>query len=224
MNPRPARQDWRRRSDGSLRLMHWFWMILGAILGAVWLQRLLETALGLPQLPDISEPRWQPASGSAAPKVSIIVPARNEEEHVEVAVSSLLALDYPDYEVIAVNDRSSDRTGEILDRLAAASRGRLRVLHVTELPAGWLGKHHAMGLAAQQAAGDWLLFTDADITFRSDALRRALFYAGECHCDHLVVFPTVHMHSVGERMMIGFFQILFLFGHRPWKVADPKAR
>ena len=204
--------------------MHWFWTILGAALAAVWLHRLLDAALGLPKLPDISQPRWELSAGQAWPRVSIIVPARNEENHAEAAVSSLLALDYPDYEVFAVNDRSSDRTAEILDRLARENPERLCVLHVSELPPGWLGKPHAMGVAAQQAIGDWLLFTDADVTFRPHVLRRAVNYAEESRADHLVLFPTVHMRSVGERMMIGFFQILFLFGHRPWRVSDPRAR
>ena len=203
--------------------MHWFYAIFGAALAAVWLDRLRDTALGLPTIPDLTQPQWDRAP-EGRPRVSIIVPARNEEEHVEAAVGSLLALDYPDYEVIAVNDRSSDRTGEILDRLARENPAHLRVLHVTELPPGWLGKPHAMGLAAQQATGDWLLFTDADVTFRPDALRRALFCAQQSRADHLVLFPTAIMHSLTERMMFGFFPLLVVFGHRPWKVSDPKTR
>lgn len=204
--------------------MHGFWGILGVLLGAVWLHQLLDTAIGMPKVPEISQPHWEPPKERSWPRVSIIVPARNEEEHVEAAVGSLLALDYPGYEVIAVNDRSSDRTGEILDRLARENPARLRVLHVRDLPGGWMGKPHAMGLASQQATGDWLLFTDADVTFRPDALRRALHYAQESQADHLVLAPTIHMHSVGERMMIALFQILFHFGHRPWKVADRAAK
>ena len=203
--------------------MNWLWTILGAVLAAVWLDRLRDAALGLPTIPEITQPQWD-HEPEGKPRVSIIVAARDEEDHVEAAVGSLLALDYPDYEVIAVNDRSSDRTGEILDRLARENPVRLRVLHVTELPPGWLGKPHAMGLAAQQATGDWLLFTDADVTFRPDALRRALFCAEQSRADHLVLFPTATMHSRSERMMFGFFPLLVVFGHRPWKVADPKTK
>ena len=203
--------------------MHWFYAILGAALAAVWFDRLRDAAFGLPNVPQIAGPEWD-RWPEPRPRASVIVAARNEEAHVEAAVGSLLALDYPDYEVFAINDRSSDRTGEILDRLARENPARLRVLHVTELPPGWLGKPHAMGLAAQQATGDWLLFTDADVTFRPDALRRALVCAEESRADHLVLFPTALMHSLSERMMFAFFPTLVAFGHRPWKVSDPRTR
>ena len=165
------------------------------------------------------------------PRVSIIVPARNEAEHIDAALVSLLQLDYPDYEVIAVDDRSEDATGAIMDRVNSewrergeASHHRLKVLHVSELPPGWLGKVHAMWKAAQQATGEWLLFTDADVVFRSDALMRAMVYAERERADHVVLFPTMVMHTIGERMMMAFFQSQFVFAHRPWKVADPKSR
>jgi hypothetical protein len=78
--------------------------------------------------------------------------------------------------------------------------------------------------AARQATGDWLLFTDADVVFRADSIRRALVYGDEAKADHLVLFPSMVMKHAGEKMMIAFFQSLFVFGHRPWKVADPKTR
>jgi len=213
-------------------MMYFHWDILswimGSILGLVWLSRLVDAALGMPKVADISRPEWgrKPATPSGNPRVSIIVPARNEEEHVGPTLTQLLALDYDNYEVIAVDDRSTDRTGEVMDRIASApdARNRLKVIHVAELPSGWLGKVHAMWIAANQAAGDWLLFTDADVLFRPDVLTRALAYAEAESADHLVLFPRMIMKSPGERMMIGFFQTLFVFGHRPWKVADPKTK
>jgi glycosyltransferase involved in cell wall biosynthesis len=126
--------------------------------------------------------------------------------------------------VIAVNDRSSDRTGAIMDAVAASSNGRLKVVHITELPAGWLGKTHAMWSAARQSDSDWILFTDADVMFRPDCLRRAIAYAEAERADHVVLLPKIIMKRAGEKMMVGFFQLLFVFGHRPWKVADPKAK
>ncbi|MBV8049978.1 MAG: glycosyltransferase, partial [Acidobacteriaceae bacterium] len=130
------------------------------------------------------------------------------------------------YEVIAINDRSLDNTGEIMNRAALSPKahGRLTVIHITSLPSGWMGKVHAMWNGANQTTGDWLLFTDADVLFRSDSLRRALAYAEAERADHLVLFPRMIMHSPGETMMVTFFQSLFVFGHRPWRVADPNAK
>jgi glycosyltransferase involved in cell wall biosynthesis len=202
---------------------HW---IAGSILGVVWLSRLVDAALGIPKVADISRPEWnrKPATPDGNPRVSIIVPARNEEEHIGPSLATLLKLDYDNYEIIAINDRSTDRTGEVMDQIASTHEARLRVIHVRELPAGWLGKAHAMWSAANQATGDWLLFTDADVLFRPDVLTRALAYAEAESADHLVLFPRMIMKTPGERMMIAFFQTLFVFGHRPWKVADPKTK
>jgi glycosyltransferase involved in cell wall biosynthesis len=213
----------------------WNW-ITGSILALAWFSRIVEAALGMPHVADIARPEWDrsPAALNGEPRVSIIVPARNEEEDIRATLLQLLALDYSNYEVIAVNDRSIDRTGAIMDEVAATENVRgadsnfrptwLKVIHISELPSGWLGKTHAMWTAGQQASGEWLLFTDADVLFKPDSLRRAVAYADAERADHLVLFPRMIMKRPSERMMIAFFQALFVFGHRPWKVADPKAR
>ena len=204
--------------------MNYFHWIAGWVLGLTWLWRLVDAAVGVPKIADISRPEWvwQPRAG---PRVSIVVPACNEAADIEATLLRLLSLHYENYEIIAVDDRSTDETGEIMERIAAtAPRDRLKIIHITELPAGWMGKPHAMWSAAKQASGDWLLFTDADVLFKPDALRRALAYAHTERADHLVLFPRMVMKHPGERMMIAFFQTLFVFGHRPWKVADPKTK
>jgi len=213
--------------------MNYFHWIAGTILALAWFSRIVDAAIGMPSVADISKPEWD-SNPSGAPRVSIIVPARNEERDIEQALRLLLALDYGNYEVIAVNDRSTDRTGEIMERVAHDSHFSqkrrevghpiLRVIHHRELPAGWLGKTYAMWSAANTANGDWLLFTDADVLFRADSLRRALAYAEAERADHVVLFPEMIMKTVGEYMTIAFFQTMFVFGHRPWKVADPKSR
>lgn len=248
--------------------MNYFHWIAGSILAVAWVSRIIDAAYGMPGVPDVSKPEWDrtPVTANGNPRVSIIVPARDEEEIIEQALGTLLALDYDNFEVIAVDDRSSDRTGEIMDRLAesynssakltskataeslakstskqnlhpvadgaistksrasldATRLSLLRVTHHAELPAGWLGKTHAMWTATNQATGDWLLFTDADVLFKPDSLRRALAYAEAERADHVVLFPRMIMKRPGEYMMIAFFQTMFLFGHRPWKVADPE--
>ena len=218
------------------------------ILALAWFSRIVDAARGMPSIVDVSRPEWNrnPVAAAGNPRVSIIVPARNEEETIERALRSLLALDYDNYEVIAVNDRSTDSTGAIMDRIAGRSglsqgqhqsqnfhvsrkqremgHPRLLVIHHRELPTGWLGKTHAMWTAANVATGDWLLFTDADVVFRPESLRRALAYAEAEPADHVVMFPRLIMKQSGEYMMIAFFHTLFMFGHRPWKVADPKTK
>jgi len=209
--------------------MSYFHWIAGCVLGLAWLWRLVDAAVGVPKIADISGRQWdrRPPGDPwvSNPKVSIIVPACNEAADIEATLARLLALEYDNYEVIAVDDRSTDQTGEIMERIAsAASPGRLKVIRITDLPGGWMGKPHAMWSASNRASGDWLLFTDADVLFKPDALRRALAYAESERADHLVLFPRMIMKHPGEKMMIAFFQTLFVFGHRPWKVADPKTK
>src|SRR6266436_240776 len=100
--------------------MPYFLWIAGTILALAWFSRIVDAALGMPSVADVSRPEWDrnPVSPAGNPRVSIIVPARNEEETIEQALNSLLALDYDNYEVIAVNDRSTDSTGEIMERIA----------------------------------------------------------------------------------------------------------
>ena len=220
--------------------MHYFHWIAGTILALAWFSRIVDAAIGMPSVADISQPQWD-RSPVNNPLVSIIVPARNEEADIEQSLTLLMQLDYDNYEVIAVNDRSTDRTGEIMERVAQsqnpetrrphplaknARRMRypvLRVIHHQELPAGWLGKTHAMWTATNAATGEWLLFTDGDVLFKPDSVRRAVAYAEAERADHVVLFPQMIMKSPGEYMMIAFFQTMFVFGHRPWKVADPKS-
>ena len=214
-------------------MIHSLNLLVAWSLALVWLWSAVRAGFGMSKLAELTQPQWDiPAAeivtpaGKRTPRVSIIVPARNEAATIEPALRSLLELDYPNYEIIVVNDRSTDRTGEIVDAIASdtSARGRVTVVHVRELPPRWLGKTHAMWTAAQRATGDWLLFTDADVHQRPDALRRCLAYAQRERADHVVLLPTVVMESVGERMMIAFFQALFVFAHRPWKVADPKSK
>jgi glycosyltransferase involved in cell wall biosynthesis len=208
--------------------MTYFHWIAGCILGLVWFERLVGAALGMGKIADVSCPEWDrnPVTPRGNPRVSVIVPTRNEADNIEQTLNRLLALDYDNYEVIAVDDRSTDQTGAIMDRVAGTAevKQRLQVIHVEELPAGWMGKTHAMWKASLEADGEWLLFTDADVRFKPDAVRRALAYAESEGADHLVLFPHVIMKRPGEKMMIAFFQMLFVFGHRPWKVADPATK
>lgn len=198
------------------------WWFFGLLMAWFWGSRLRDGWRGMPGVGNIASPEWDRAP-EPAPALSVVVPARNEGQRVLRGLQSLKNLEYPNYEVIAIDDRSTDNTGELMDGFLRlqGSMPSLRVLHVRELPAGWMGKQHAMWLATQQAKGEWLLFTDADVEFRPDALRRAIAYAEAERADHLVLFPSHNLDGVGEKIFMAGFQILFALGHRPWKCADP---
>ena len=197
---------------------------LGAL---VWAAKAISAARGMRRVVNLLGPTFN-GQVPGAPHLVVIVPACNEEANVAGCVRSLLAQDYGDLHLIAVDDRSTDGTGAILDGIAVESPGRLTVLHVTELPAGWLGKTHAMAFAARHAQAmhhpDWLLFTDGDIFFHPEALRRSLVAAERERADHFVMLPTPILQSSREAFLLGFLQVLGLWGVRPWKVADPRAR
>jgi len=205
-----------------------FTIIFAWLVALVWTQRVLSAARNLPHIPNLLDSSDPPVSSfdSSTALVSVIVPARNESIAIEATLRSLLAQTIP-IEIIAVDDRSTDATGDLMDRLAAEDppTGKcLRVIHIETLPAGWMGKNHAMALAAHQATAPWLLFTDGDVLFRPDTLGRALGYAQRAAVDHLVLLPTLILKTSGERMLSAVFQSLSLLTWRPWKIADPKAR
>jgi cellulose synthase/poly-beta-1,6-N-acetylglucosamine synthase-like glycosyltransferase len=206
--------------------MIWFYWASGLLLAFLWFFPVVQLALHFSEIADLTRPEWEPPEDAILPSLTVVVPARNEEDEIEPALRSLLQLNYPQLTVVAVDDRSSDQTGPIMDQLAdePSALAMLRVMHVNALPPGWLGKVHAMWTGAQHARSDWLLFTDADCVFRPDALRRAIQYATTTSTDHLVLFPTAHMKNLGERMMISFPQVMSNFAIRPWKVRDPDAR
>jgi glycosyltransferase involved in cell wall biosynthesis len=163
-----------------------------------------------------------PVPAGPLPKVSIIVPARNEERNIAEALTSLLNLEYPDYELMVVNDRSTDGTGAILDKLAAG-QPRLKVVHIEQLPSGWIGKNHAMHFAAEKAAGELLLFTDADIVYQPTALARAVGYFREQQLDHLAIGPEARMRTWLLESFIVMFCMMFYLYTRPWSIRNPKS-
>ena len=201
--------------------------VIAWLTGAAWLYKLLETALGIASVPNLLAPKYDVAP-AGSPSVTVIVPARDEAAKVADCVESLLGQDYLNLRILAVDDRSSDQTGAILDELSRTHSARLEVLHVTALPASWLGKTYAMASAARQTIAthnpDYLLFTDADIVFRADAIRRSLAQAVASKADHFVLLPTTVAKSRGEGMLLAYLQVISLWAVRPWRVADPKAK
>lgn len=153
--------------------------------------------------------RAKPSAG--LPRVSIVIPARNEEADVENAVRSHLAQDYPDFEVIVVEDRSTDGTPEILRKLAAEDP-RLEVVGGSEPPAGWLGKPHALSLGARAADGEVFLFADADVRYEPRALREAVAVLVDRRLDLLAFFPRFENRGFWESVLLPFLSIAVFLG------------
>ncbi len=196
------------------------------VIACLWIARSAQWLRGLTRVPDLHDARYGSSARSDL-RLSVIVPARNEGKAIEACLRSLLASVGVRLEILAVDDRSTDETGRIMDEVAAeaaAGPHTLRVLHVTDLPDGWMGKTHAMGLAAAEATGDWLLFTDGDMLFAPDVLARALRFAEMDQADHVVLYPTMIFRTFGERMMLAFLHAMSIWGPRPWKIADPNAK
>ena len=200
--------------------MHFFWLLLFGSLAAFWIFHGLRVALGAAQLPWLSD--FSPAPDEGCPSISIIFAARDEEEKLRAALETLVAIDYPKLEIVAVDDRSADATGRILDEFATRN-ARLRPVHVRELPSGWLGKPHALQRGYETASGEWLLFTDADVRFRPDALRRAITLAQNRKLDHLTLLADVDMVGFWETVLLTFFGMAFHLGNVPHAVSNPKS-
>ena len=185
--------------------------VLAWLIALTWTRVVFTALYYLPRIPNLLDPRYapvrEPAPEEYPPQITVIVPARNEAASIEATLRSLLAQTIP-VNIIAIDDRSTDETGAIMYAVAASltneapTAGKLlSVLHVDHLPEGWMGKTHAMALAAGQTATPWLLFTDGDILFREDTLERALRFAHASEADHVALAPTLILKSAGERLM-----------------------
>jgi cellulose synthase/poly-beta-1,6-N-acetylglucosamine synthase-like glycosyltransferase len=139
------------------------------------------------------------------PLVSVLIPAKDEGPSIRECMDSVLAQDYPRLEVIAVNDRSTDDTGRVLDDLAAGSAGRVQVIHIPAdgLPSGWLGKCHALHVGTQRAAGEWLLFVDSDVRLEEPhLLTAALSVAVARRYDAVSLLTRLECHGFLERLVL----------------------
>ena len=192
--------------------------ILCVALCGAWLVAFGYLMWALKRLPFLNR-QWAPPL-ARWPRLSIVIPACNEAAHLDAAVSTLTRQDYPDFEIILVNDRSTDGTAAVIDRLAQA-HSRVRAVHLASLPPGWLGKVHALQRGVEMARGDWLLFTDADIHFSRGALRRAIAVAIHQGADHLALIPRTVQSGFWLEVAVRAFGLLFLLTTRAAQVNRP---
>src|SRR4029078_5639046 len=171
----------------------------------------LQWARRLPALSELgTADRCSPANDDRV-QCSVIVAARDEESRIGDTVRHLLAQLDVELEVIVVDDRSTDRTGEILRELTEQD-SRVRTQRVDELPDGWLGKCHACHLGAASAKGDWILFTDADCWLKPDVISRALQLAQRELADHVTLTPGIAAKSLGAQA----WHLAFLIALAGW--------
>ena len=152
--------------------------------------------------------KLNPPEPESWPRVSVIAPARDEATTIGAALESRLADDYPDLEIVAIDDRSTDETGAIIRDLAR-NDDRLVPLRVDELPEGWLGKVNALKVGAEAASGEWLLFSDADVHVEPGSMRRAIAHALSEGFDHLAIIPEYGTGSVWVDAVWAVFMRIF---------------
>lgn len=196
-----------------------FWLALIILLLTIAMS--LEVAIGMGRMTNIRDVR--PMQQEDIPRVSVIIPACNEADSIEPALQSVLELDYANLEIIVVNDRSTDNTDAVLERMK--NRYPNIILHnISELPKGWMGKSHALHSGAEQAHGDYFLFTDADIIMEKTTLSRAMHHMLDNNLDHMsMFFGSITQGGLLNALIMetgGSLMLLF----KPWKAKDKKSK
>jgi len=196
-------------------LILWVYVATTGLFWCVFYLTVSRQTLHLPALPAHDVP-----ADSKLPKLSVIVTAKDEEETIEHALQTLLKTDYPDFEIIIVNDRSVDETGNIIDRFAE-KHSEIIPIHIDHLPENWIGKVHALYTATARASGEWLLFTDADVHHHPTLWQRAVDYARRKQYDHLAVMPDVPTPGLLLQACVKAFGVMFLATAKVDKIEDP---
>jgi glycosyltransferase involved in cell wall biosynthesis len=192
------------------------------LVALVWATRHIAISRADRLLPPLHSGLYPQSNGDVLPRISVLVAAKDEEQNIEACLRSWLTQDYPDFEVICIDDRSSDGTAVIIDAIAADD-ARVRALHVTELMPGWFGKNNAMRVGVERASGDWLCFSDADCLQTSPrSLTVAMRHAQETRVDFLSVLPNLEMHGLWERIIQPACGGIMMLWFNPLKVNDPR--
>ncbi len=207
---------------GPMSIAFTMWFILAGGIGLVWLVRLLSLVPVLRRR-CILKPRAYQGPLQNTPRISILVAARDEEDNIEACVTTLLDQDYPNFQLIGIDDRSRDRTPAILSRLQRQGGSRLRVVTIRELAEGWFGKSHAMREGVAVSDGDWLLFTDADCRQLSrHTLSIAMCEALTQRTDFLTIIPMLETRTAWERIIQPVCSLVMAFWFMPDRVNNPE--
>lgn len=185
-------------------------VVSGCAMALAWIASVLGFALVLRKLP-VLHARSHPEPSGELPRLSVIVAAKDEEANIEACVRSILAQDHPGFELVVVNDRSTDRTPAILEALRRDFEGRLKVLTIERLPEGWGGQNHALRQGVHASAGEWLCFTDADCQW--DCPRTLSIAAREAQmhsADLLTLLPRMDAPTAWEKVYIPVCSLVFM--------------
>jgi cellulose synthase/poly-beta-1,6-N-acetylglucosamine synthase-like glycosyltransferase len=164
-----------------------------------------------------------PLQANEQPAVAVIIAVKDEEAEVEEALRSVCRLQYTNYRIVVINDRSVDKTPFILQEIAAHDP-RISLITIEELPQGWLGKNHALYKGYQSSSEEWMLFTDADVLFAPQALDKAMQYTLQNRLDHLTVLPEVTSRSSLFKSVMNTFALMLEVKLRPWDVSKPLSK
>lgn len=197
-------------------------IVIFAVFSALYwmfqLYSLIRSTLTIPRLKDFNYGDLE-----KYPLVSVIITACNEAENIESAMNSRLEDDYPELEFILIDDRSTDGTGEIVDRIAAKD-ARVKTIHITELPDGWLGKVHALHKGVEAAKGDFLLFSDGDVHVKKGTLKQLIAKCEDEGVDHVPLLPAFHSAGFFVDASISVFLRALLAVGQAYKINDKKSR
>jgi cellulose synthase/poly-beta-1,6-N-acetylglucosamine synthase-like glycosyltransferase len=198
------------------RIIRGLGTFLAALSSIAWLAAAFGWFRGVRRIPILREVAKKSGPIDQYPSVSVVVPARDEEAKVGETLRSILDQDYPGrLEVVAVDDRSADRTGKIIAGLAAQRPEKLKALRVDSLTDGWLGKNYALYRGAEEASGEWLLFTDADVRIAPGCIGDAIHYALKENLDHLTLSPELVSRGVALKSFVAAFVLVFGMTQRP---------
>ncbi len=198
-------------------------LYLGMFTFLFWFAVWLDAKIGMRKITKIENVQEDTNFHNSGPLLSIIVAAKDEEKHIEASLVSQFQQTYHNIEWIVVNDRSTDRTGTIIDQLTTIEP-RMKCIHIEHLDEGWLGKNHALYKGYLQSKGEYILFTDADIIFKKDTVSKAVSYFQNQKLDHLTLAPNLKGSSFWTNAFVSFFLFGFGYFKRPWKSNDSKSK